>query len=280
MDPSSPTDFPLLTVAEFLAGIAPNQQVQLVDAIAERFDGRYPFNTPEIPLWCANEACNRLMFFEPDDRHGVFVRPELPNRQFIQYRCKHCEQTVKHFAVLVWSNGEKQWYGTKLGETPPFGPVAPPRLLRLIGESDVYFRPGHRSESLGFGIGAFSYYRRVVEHAKDRLFDRIIEVAKRLRLDPAKISDLERAKANWRFSQAITEIKPALPAALLIEGHNPLTLLHSALSRGIHNESDAECLELARDIRLVLTALAERIASVLRDENELGEAVKRLSNPR
>jgi hypothetical protein len=41
------------------------------------------------------------------------------------------------------------------------------------------------------------------------------------------------------------------------------------LSEGLHNESDDQCLELAKTIRIVMTALAERIETALKDESEL-----------
>jgi hypothetical protein len=34
---------------------------------------------------------------------------------------------------------------------------------------------------------------------------------------------------------------------LLIDGHNPLLLLHDLLSEGVHQFSDSECLERAQD---------------------------------
>ena len=56
----------------------------------------------------------------------------------------------------------------------------------------------------------------------------------------------------------------------------PLTLLHPALSEGIHAKTDEECLELATSIRVVLIELAERIAAALKEEAELKSAVSRL----
>ena len=71
-------------------------------------------------------------------------------------------------------------------------------------------------------------------------------------------------------------IKHGMPQVLLINGHNPLTLLHTALSQGVHEESDDYCLELATSIRVVLTELAERMAQALKDEAELNTAVSKL----
>jgi hypothetical protein len=68
-----------------------------------------------------------------------------------------------------------------------------------------------------------------------------------------------------------------MPESLLIQGHhNPLTLLHSALSKGLHAETDAACLEMAQSIRLVLAELAERLSAALKNDVELNAAVSRL----
>jgi hypothetical protein len=63
---------------------------------------------------------------------------------------------------------------------------------------------------------------------------------------------------------------------LIVNGHNPLTLLHSAVSEGLHEHTDEECLELATTIRVVLTDLAERIGLALKDQTELNAAVTKL----
>jgi hypothetical protein len=89
----------------------------------------------------------------------------------------------------------------------------------------------------------------------------------------------EAAAAETQFSTAIDRVKAAIPPVLLAEGkYNPLTLLHSALSEGLHGLTDEENLELAQEIRVVITDLAERMTQALKDEDELKQAVSRLLN--
>jgi hypothetical protein len=63
---------------------------------------------------------------------------------------------------------------------------------------------------------------------------------------------------------------------LLIDGHNPLTLLHSTLSEGVHDLTDEECLKRAYAVRIVLGELAERLAQALTGKAELKAAVGQL----
>jgi hypothetical protein len=72
-------------------------------------------------------------------------------------------------------------------------------------------------------------------------------------------------------------VKHGIPQGLLINGQNPLTLLHSALSEGLHEQTDEQCLQAAHDVRIVLNALVERLDQALKDEAELNAAIERLA---
>lgn len=199
---------------------------------------------------------------------------------FLSYLCRNCTTFSKRFAVAVkleetGSGGDI----LKIGELPPFGPPVPSKVINLIGPNRELFLMGRRAENQGMGIGAFSYYRRVIESQKNRIFDEIIKVLRNISGSDEIIKAITTAKAETQFTRAVDSVKYALPESLLIKGHNPLTLLYSALSKGLHAKTDEECLELATSIRVVLSELAERIGQLLKDEKELNEAVSRLLKP-
>ena len=196
---------------------------------------------------------------------------------FPTFVCRNCTKNVKRFAIRVGQCEEDKVVTIqKFGEIPEFGPPNPPKLMAITGAEREAFLKGRRCENQGFGIAAFAYYRRVVENQKTKIIDEILKVAKKLNADPELIVDLEAARQETQFSAAIKRIKHGLPPILLIDGHNPLTLLHSALSEGLHGESDEVCLELATSIRVVLTELMERISTAVKEEAELKSALHRL----
>jgi len=164
----------------------------------------------------------------------------------------------------------------KFGEIPAFGPPVPSKVISLIGPDRELFLRGRRSENQGLGIGAFAYYRQIIERQTDRLLTEIKKVAQRLNASPHDIELFDQAIKETQFSKAIESVKAAIPQSLLIDGHNPLTLLHSVLSRNIHMGTDEECLESAQDIRVILTELAERITVALKDQAELKQSLARL----
>jgi len=190
------------------------------------------------------------------------------------------DKSLKVYALAVYRAGSSLTNGRayKFGEVPVFGPPIPARVITLIGPDRDHFLLGRRAENHGLGIGAFAYYRRVVENQKGRIIKEIARVAKKLGASPEVLQDFEKAATETQFKTAIDDIKAGLPSILMIEGHNPLTLLHTALSEGLHEEDDKTCVELAQSIRTVLTELAERISAVLKDQQELHSAVSKLLN--
>ncbi len=231
---------------------------------------------PDIQLHCDSDVCNGVRVFQCTTGGGT-INTNV-KCVFIYYRCRNCENTTKIYSVMARVNGKLSAQGVarKFGEAPTFGPHVPSRVISLIGPDRDIFLQGRTAENLGLGIGAFAYYRRVVENQKGRIIRELGKAAKQLGATGDVLKRFEEAAAETQFSKAIELVKDAIPESLRIRGHNPLTLLHPALSEGLHGKSDAECLELAKDIRVVLTELADRISQALKDEAELTSAVTRL----
>lgn len=280
-DPPATNESPLetsISFAEFLESTPPGVHAQVagIRTSKQHASGWFDYvATPPIQLHCASPNCGGLRFFGADDDPPDFGDDGV--NAFVKYVCRNCGQTSKTYALALYAEGQAtKGEAVKYGELPPFGPPVPSRLLSLVGpDRDAYLK-GRRSENQGLGIGAYAYYRRIVEDQKSRLIDEIIRVAERTQAPPEMIATLKAARDETQFSKAVETVKEGVPDSLKIDGHNPLVLLHSALSEGIHAQTDAECLDLANSIRLVLEELAERAATALKDHAELRSAVGRL----
>lgn len=270
---------PPKTIKEFFEVIPPGRIVPVVKLAkkqASQYGGvSYPMLLPVIELHCTTDSCNGIRFFEPQDTENV--KKDERTEHFVTYRCRNCKRTIKTYSfwgLLKEDESTGELY--KFGEFPSFGPPTPARVISLVGAEKDYYLKGRRAEAQGLGIAAFAYYRRVVENQKNKIFDEIGRVSERLGASKELIDELNAAKKETQFSKAVGIVKHGIPQALMINGHNPLTLLHSALSEGLHAQSDTECLELATSIRVVLADFVERVASALKDEAELNTAVARL----
>ena len=265
----------IITWKEFLESHPPGSSIEISE-YAKSYDQSYVnIKMPDIQLYCESDPCKGMLLFG-HVTGGQCLSCGQWNEEFVVYQCKNCESSRKHFAVALYPTRDEKCSAFKLGEMPSFGPHVPSKVIKLIGPDRNFFLKGRRAESQGMGIGAFAYYRRVVENQKNRILDEVIKVGEKTGLASELLDALSKAREETQFSKAMDSVKKAIPPVLLIDGHNPLTLLHSALSEGLHANTDEECLELAKSIRIVLTELATRSGQVLKDEAELKSAVSRL----
>ncbi|MDE0109220.1 MAG: hypothetical protein OXN96_15515 [Bryobacterales bacterium] len=131
---------------------------------------------------------------------------------------------------------------TKLGEFPPFSTPIAPRIPKLLSGLDLdLYRKGVRAMDHGFGIGAASYFRRVVESQWELLVTEIKKGAEELGHDVRKY---DHALEPHQFKSAVKSLKDTIPDKFLLpDGQNPLIMLHQLYSRQLHNLSDEHCLQ-------------------------------------
>jgi len=264
-----------ISLQEFLQTVSPHEARKISGLAVSVYEG-WAFAVPDITLHCPDADCSRPQNF-------TAIIPEqgihLGTRQqdfVVHYRCKNCERTIKVFALRLLKRSGIDGALMKIGELPAFGAPLPARLQKLVKSERDFLLKGFQSENQGFGIGAFAYYRRLVEDLKNQLIDEIIKTCRKIPTAESFISILERARDETQFSKAIKAIGEAIPDALRIDGHNPLTLLHQALSRDLHSASDEDCLQAASTIRVVLTELSDRMAQITRENSELKTALSKL----
>ena len=273
-----------MSFAEFLESVPPNSRVKVRDLSdhTSKFAGNAKADwlaSPEIHIHCENERCNGPRFFRGRERNLCRVSTEI-TYSFVMYVCSNCRRSVRTFALGINTIAEGKPEGEvfKFGELPVFGPPTPSRLVKLIGPDREDFLKGRRCENQGIGVGAFAYYRRVVENQRSRILSEVIRVAEKVGAPQEKMKLLDDALNETQFSKSLALARDAIPESLLINGHSPFALLHSALSEGLHKQSDEECLSIASSVRVVLVELSDRLSQALKDEAELNTAISALLN--
>jgi hypothetical protein len=266
-----------VTFRVFLEEIPPDTTVIVTDVKVNT--GRYLL-IPDIALYCTSDRCAGVRFFKADSNP---ISKGTWHFRFVEAICRNCSGRLTRFAIAIKvDDGPTQdtfrATCTKIGQIPPFGPQTPPRVLRLVQPDSELFLQGRRAEMKGLGIGAFAYYRRVVENQKTRIIGEIAKVAKTLGSSRETDMLFLSAQRERSFERSIVMVKDVIPHALMISGHNPLTLLHTALSKGLHDPdmSDDRCLQLAQSIRTILVALAEKTSEVLKNDKEIQTALSTL----
>jgi hypothetical protein len=163
----------------------------------------------------------------------------------------------------------------KVGQFPPPSIRIAAPLERALGSFAARYRHGLICEKQGFGIGAFAYYRRIVEGVIDELLSSVVDLVPD---DEKEKYEGALAKArNSRVAQdKIDLVKDILPPSLRPGGVNPLGVLHHALSEGLHAMEDQECLRLSGQIRAALEFLMTEVIEAKRSKAAFTEAMRKL----
>ena len=274
--PNTPVKIPNLATRTYSFASAPPPPLGSNVKHTERH--QWNFKTSHIQLHCDRD--DGLRRFNPCLSKISTADIDVTSTRtykFITYQCRDCQTAQKTFAVVINRFNDDDVEAMKLGEFPPFSAPISSRIQQLLSESNMeLYRKGVRSEAQGLGLGAATYFRRIVEGQWTLLVMEIRRAAERFGVKDLSVYDA--AIKETQFSKAVKTLGDAIPEKLLIsDGKNPLTLLHRPLSKQLHGLTDEACLQQAADIRIVLTALLENIADVLKDRDELTRAAERLT---
>jgi hypothetical protein len=194
----------------------------------------------------------------------------------LAYRCNYCRECERIYFVKF----DEEGCGVmKVGQFPGWDVSLPKSSGSTLLKHDAILKKGLISESQGFGIGAYGYYRRIVELTIDELLDSIPDL-----LQGDEKSSYENALARTRQTiiaqEKIELVKDLLPASLRPNGMNPLSVLHGVLSEGLHSLTDEECLDMAETVRTTLLSLVSQIAAQKDAAKKLTDSMRKLLDRR
>jgi hypothetical protein len=170
---------------DFLENVPPGKEVLVSDFGVQKGGGIRTY-IPQLQLHCTSEECQGIRFFSATG--DAWLNVDKYNDDFLTYVCRNCRKETKSYALgSIYDQESGKWNVTKYGEIPAFGPPIPSQVFKLIGAERELFLLGRRNEIQGMGIGAFVYYRRVIESQKIRIFDELIRVISKISPDDAVI---------------------------------------------------------------------------------------------
>lgn len=243
----------------------------------------YLINKPAINDNCP--ICKRRQTYNMINDYGDKENDPAGNIFHVNYICMGCQKHEKNFFIYFFDKKIKtkkqetkktKLYMMKVGQFPSWSIKMDENILKILNETErKMYQNGLICESQSYGIGAYAYYRRIVESMIDKLLNKIFDLVEKENKDEYKeaLKEIEKSKNT---SDKIKLVKNMLPQSLKLNGMNPLGALYKALSVGIHNEDDVVCLELAEDIRSILLFLSKKITEHENDRNKFTNSLKRL----
>jgi len=158
------------------------------------------------------------------------------------------EFIINSFADLKDENkpNEGKYFLRKIGQNPSFRLKPKKEVQNYLSSDDKEnYSKALMCLSQGYGIGAFSYFRRIIENE-----------IKRITKD---VSNIDLPIEEERASKLIDESSEHLPHSLRGLGQNPLKILWQQLSIGIHSLTEEQCIEKAVEINEILSFTIQKM---------------------
>lgn len=241
---------------------------------------------PAINLYC--KSCQNIQTFKMENSYAHFsvdapVRHSPVGKIFeMRYLCASCSD-FRHifyveFGVDRTPNEDSKTFSgwiRKIGQFPPWEIDIDKNLEKALGKDAELYKKGLVSESQSYGIGSYSYFRRITENIIDELLDSITTLLDEKDKESYKQA-LSKVKNTRVTEEKIELVQDLLPESLKPNGVNPLKSLHSALSEGLHSKTDDECLELADSIKTILVYLLDEVRNRNAKAKQFTDKMKKL----
>jgi uncharacterized protein YjaG (DUF416 family) len=231
---------------------------------------------PSIKMFCNSCESEETFVFQKEKSSELMLHVILDERQLerevmtIEYECANCGN-LEYFLIEL---NEKHDTIKKVGQSAGLNINVEKRIEKLLSQKVENYKKGLICESHGYGIGAFAYYRRIVEEIIDELLEKIKDIIE----DDEKeeyIQILDTIKSSSNATDKINIIKNQLPESLKNSSHNHFKIIYSILSAGIHSYSDKECLELSINLRKTFINLIQSL-EIHSSDKKLDESTKKL----
>lgn len=193
-----------------------------------------------------------------------FVKDFLSNRKFVlkEFKCSRCSNI--HLFYFEINRKKDQFILKKIGQSFSIADYQNHDIKKykkvLSNELQSEFTKGVGLFSHGVGIGSFVYLRRIIE--KFVIQEAYIKESQNENFD-------KQLFEKSRMKERIDLLKNSLPGFLVAN-----KALYSILSKGIHELSEQECLEIFP----VMKTAIEYILDEVKAKRELEEKKKQLSD--
>jgi hypothetical protein len=163
----------------------------------------------------------------------------------------------------------------KIGQYPPLSISIPKALAKALGQHhSLLYKKALISRNDGYGLGAVSYVRRVVEDKTEELIEVVAQLAVSHGIDANIVEKIRAAKdEKGTYDNKLKIASAVFPQSLTINGVNPLDVLFKLVSAGLHDLTEEQCIRIADETKSVFEYTFTRLRAEITDRKEFAETV-------
>lgn len=284
-------------IKDFLRDYPLYQEFKLAtqtDADEIPYQNPYDFHEQGFDHWCENEGTMKTFeLYLSETQRSIYgavpvdhVFPEHLKGDKLNYcvpvsaMCISCKSHEVDFLFHVWSkehigSENLEVYIEKAGIFPEHKFKHDKSIAKYLDrESDNWFYKGSVLLEKGMGIGAFAYFRRIVEKELIGIIEDIKTLPDSKSVEIEAL--LKEHNKNPSVSTIYSNIFEYLPSSLKSLGENPLKLLYNLTSEGLHSLSEEECIDKARGIQRLLGFVIRKMSEEHSEIKDLRSIIKSL----
>ncbi|MBC1224860.1 hypothetical protein GNF10_34585 [Nostoc sp. UCD121] len=191
------------------------------------------------------------------------------------FTCDSCSSSKYTFFVEV---DVEKCKIRKVGQSPAWSINLDGDIDKFLGDDSEYFKKALICESQGYGIAAFSYYRRVLENSIGKILESLRFALEMQGASSENIERIDKALKGIIMDERIKIAKDVIPNSLRPNGMNPLAIIYDTLSAGIHRLPEEECLKNSEYIRVSLSYLIKTLTQQNEEQKAFLDAAKSLND--
>ena len=260
-----------------------------------RFMDGFDFDNVTFDYYCPHEQSSKTFALEIEPGYAAhfgrqpvgtilkhhLIDGKLDYNILLFGRCKSCHRTEVSFAFNVYSDKLLEDFPIKIfvqkiGCIPQIK-ISPDPLITKHFSREVgrWYHRGINAINENYGIGAFAYFRRIIEAELINIIEEIQKLPDANSVEIQKL--LDQHNESPKVSTIYENIFQYLPNSLKVLGNNPVILLYKQTSEGLHSLSEDECLERSRNILQLLNFVIRKINEENSEIRQMKETIKRLS---
>lgn len=190
-----------------------------------------------------------------------------------EYRCAGCGDV--DFQSWVQVDVDSGWI-RKVGQYPPWNINVSSDVASELGEDEELYKRARVCMSQSYGIGACAYLRRLIENQIDPILDLLQDINEEEGNDEG-IEEIEEVIRSTNFTDKSRVAYRVAPESIVVEGTNPLKIIHDRLSEGLHTLPEEECMEVARQLASAVEYVVVELNRRQRAREEFADQMRSMS---
>ena len=228
------------------------------------------FALDEVLLDCPQCEAERPYFSTEAPKHrtsGLSLSSSAPPKLVsgvyeLVFVCFSCRSRATYWVDVDTGRNRVR----KVGQVPPKSLALPRELEDTLGDDAELLKRAKICLNQSYGLGACAYMRRTLENRMNDIIRQMIALERKQGdCREEVVEELERVLKAKHLTEKTEVAYRASPPSLIIEGENPLKLLHEFTSAAIHELNEDECTDRARlavaALEYVLRELTEASAA-------------------